>query len=239
LVEGLKQLIELQDLDTELLAAETENERIPGRRAELAQRLETAQRECETARQALHDLETAQRRAETEVQDKQALLQKLEGQQFQVKTNEAYTALLHEMEHARDAVSDGETAILEAMEAIDAARQRLAAAEQQAAATAQGVAQQESALAAREAELAQGLARLREARAALSSQIAPDLLAQYARIASRRRPVLARVKGEMCLGCRVQIPPQHLIELLRGAKLITCLSCHRILIQEGGASAPK
>jgi predicted nucleic acid-binding Zn-ribbon protein len=59
------------------------------------------------------------------LQDQEALLKRLEGQQFQVKSNDAYTALLHEMEHAKQAISDCETRILESMDAIETSRSEL------------------------------------------------------------------------------------------------------------------
>jgi hypothetical protein len=45
---------------------------------------------------------------------------------------------------------------------------------------------------------------------------------------------VVHVREELCLGCRVDIPPQLKIELLRGQRLITCSNCQRILVREGG-----
>ncbi len=232
MIEGLRQLIDLQHLDEELFAAEEENKALPGRRQELAERREAVQAELEAARQVLRDLEAAQRRAETEVQDAQALLTRLEGQQFQVKSNDAYTALLHEIEQAKEAISAGETRILEAMEALDEAREREAAAEKQAESTLAGVAEQERALDEREKQLTARIAALGEQRAGKCEAVDPELLGHYVRIGKRRRPVLARVQKETCLGCRVKVPPQTQIELLRGDELLTCTTCHRILIHD-------
>jgi predicted nucleic acid-binding Zn-ribbon protein len=238
-VEGLQQLIELQQLDDELLAAEQEHGGLPARRQELAERREAAENEREAAAQALHEAEAEQRRAEVDVQDKQALKQKLESQQFQVKTNEAYTALLHEIEQAGEGVSEGETRVLEAMEAIDSARERLSQAEKQAEATLAGVAEQERVTDLREKELDARIAQLRGSREALCQELDAELLAQYQRIASRRRPAIARVRDEMCLGCRIHLPPQQQIELMRGEVLITCSRCHRILIPPDRVEAAK
>ena len=66
--------------------------------------------------------EQEQRRHEAAVADREALVKKLEGQQFQVKSNDAYKALLHEIDQARAGISEAETRILEAMEGIEAMR---------------------------------------------------------------------------------------------------------------------
>lgn len=232
MIEGLRQLIDLQQLDDELFADEEENKALPARRQELSERREAVEAELEAARQQLRELEAEQRRAETAVQDAQALHTRLEGQQFQVKSNDAYTALLHEIEQAKEAISAGETQILEAMEAIDAGRERLAAAERQAEATLSGVAEQERSIDEREKQLTARIAELSEQRVAKCDAVDAELLAHYMRIGKRRRPVLARVQKETCLGCRVKIPPQMQIELLRGDELLTCSTCHRILIHD-------
>ena len=236
-IEGLQQLIDLQNLDDELLAAEQEHAGLPARRQELAGRREAAELEREAARQALQEAEGDQRHAETDAQDKQALKQKLESQQFQVKSNEAYTALLREIEQAVEAISDAETRVLEAMEGIDSASTRVAEAEKQGEATLASATEQERALDLREKELDARIAELRGGREALCGQLAADLLGHYQRI--RRRPAIAEVRDEMCLGCRIHIPPQQQIELLRGDTLITCSRCHRILIHPAALEAAK
>ena len=122
MLDDLQLLIDLQKLDEQLVASEEESAGLPGRRAERAEMREAAQQRVVAAKEALQEAESEQRHAESALQDQEALIQRLEGQQFQVKSNEAYTALLREMEHAREAISDSETRLLEAMDAIEAGR---------------------------------------------------------------------------------------------------------------------
>jgi predicted nucleic acid-binding Zn-ribbon protein len=232
-LEDLQRLIDLQKLDEQLAASEGESASLPGRRAALAEAREAAEQRVASAEQMLHEAEGEQRRAEDDLQDQEALLRKLEGQQFQVKTNEAYTALLREIEQAKTAISDSETRILEAMDAIETGSRERAAAEEQVEKVLARVAADGTALDARERELAARIAELREVRVACRASLESELLEQYEKIASRRRPAVVRVREEICLGCRVNIPPQLQIELLRGQRVITCSNCHRILIPEG------
>jgi predicted nucleic acid-binding Zn-ribbon protein len=204
-LEGLKQLIELQEIDDALASAEAEHARLPERRAELAAALEEATTAVEAARQSLSEREAEQRRAEDAVQDQRALKARLEGQQHQVKTNEAYTALLHELAEAERAIDAGETRILECLDACDEIGRQIAAAEQRRAALQQ---------------------RSEEEGRALDA----ELIEPYEKVASRRRPAVVRVGEEICGGCRVHLPPQLQIELIRGERLITCSNCERILV---------
>ena len=75
-----------------------------------------------------------------------------------------------------------------------------------------------------------GAARVREARAKVCPDIESKLLEQYEKIAARRRPAVVLISNEMCLGCRVGIPPQSYIEILRAERVVTCGHCHRILL---------
>ena len=95
-----------------------------GRRAAATQQRGASETRLVDAREELTQAEAAQRKSEAAAQDQEALLKKLQGQQFQVKTNDAYTALLHEMERAQAAISEAETHVLEAMEASSMARAR-------------------------------------------------------------------------------------------------------------------
>ena len=234
MLEDLQKLIDLQNLDEELAAFEGESAGLPGRRVELAERREAAEQRVVAAKDALEEAEGEQRRAEGALQDQEALIQKLEGQQFQVKSNTAYTALLREMEQARQAISDSETRLQERVFAILKEKRERAAAEEEGEKVLGRVAAEEKALDAREHELAALIAELRQAREGRRASVAVELLEQSDRIASRRRPAVVHVREEICLGCRVNIPPQLKIEQLRGQRLITCSNCHRILVREGG-----
>ena len=119
----LTQLLELSRLDTQLAALEEDRGALPGRRAAAKQQRGAVEARVAAARDELTKAEAVQRKSEAAVQDQEALLKKLQGQQFQVKTNDAYTALLHEMERAQLAISEAERNGVDVDEAImEAAR---------------------------------------------------------------------------------------------------------------------
>ena len=164
--------------------------------------------------------------------DKEALVAKLEGQQFQVKSNEAYSALLREIEEARAGISGAETTILEAMENIEAAGAARERSEEEAKAVFERVSTAEGQLDTREKELGVREEQQSAARVELCTQVPGEMLSQYERIAGSRRPAVAMVRQEICQGCRTTIPPQLHVELLRMAAVITCTHCRRILVPE-------
>ena len=232
MLEGLQSLVDLSQVDTRLADRERELSGIPARRSACAEERAQAKARLEAAREAVAEAELVQRRAEGEVREQEALLAKLEGQQHQVKSNEAYTALLHEMEQAKRSISDAETRILEAMESIEQANRELESGDRDVAAVRERLDREERALEEREQRLQKEIAELRQRRDEIAGGLDAGLLGRYERIAARRSPAVAVVNRELCLGCRVDIPPQSYIEILKGQSIITCERCHRILIHE-------
>jgi predicted nucleic acid-binding Zn-ribbon protein len=165
-------------------------------------------------------------------EDQQAILSKLESQQHQVKSNEAYTALLSEMEQAKEAISEAETHVLEAMDGIEAARTTLAAAEERVARSLREIEAEEQACDAQESELAERVRNLEAERTGLLGGLERELAARYDKVAGRRIPAVVVVVRETCEGCRVGIPPQSFIEILKGKSLVACGTCQRLLIHQ-------
>jgi uncharacterized protein len=231
-IDGLQGLVEVSRVDTELAARERERVGVPAKRAACAEERARLEARRDAAKAAVEAADLLQRHSESDARDKEALLAKLEGQQHQIKSNEAYTALLHEMAQAREAISEAETRILEAMDAIEQRRSEAAALEQELLAVNGRLSQQERLLDERERTLEEEIAELRKRREDATRHLDAELLDRYERIAGRRSPAIAIVSREICLGCRVDIPPQRYIEILRGEELITCGHCQRILIHE-------
>jgi predicted nucleic acid-binding Zn-ribbon protein len=230
LLEGIEHLLELQRLDSEIQRRQDVLAALPAKRKDLEVSSTAAAAALEAAREALQAAEVQQRQAESALRDKEALLQKLEGQQFQVKDNAAYTALLSEMDHTKTQISECETGILESMDAVETARAEAASAE-----TLDREASSRKDAELREmdtrAERLEGeLAALGSERDAVGPKLDRAILAAYEKIAKRKRPALALVKHDTCEGCRVGIPAQNYIEILKGEELVTCGNCQRILL---------
>jgi len=237
-LQGLTQLLELQRVDDELVALQTDYDGLPGHRERIEAERIAGDEQLAAAKQALQDAEGGMRQAEGALQDQEALLQKLESQQFQVKSNDAYTALLREMDQAREAISEHETKILEHMDASEQARGQLAEVEKNIAETHSRLEAERRAIDARDEECTREIARLQALRAEVSPGVERELLAHYERVAKRRRPSVILVREERCGGCRVGIPPQSFIEILRAEAIVTCGNCSRILVHADKLEPP-
>jgi predicted nucleic acid-binding Zn-ribbon protein len=225
-------------VDDELVALQTDYDGLPAHRERIEAERSACDAQLEAAKQALQAAQAGMRKAEGFLQDKEALLQRLENQQFQVKSNDAYTALLREMDQARESISEHETRILEHMDAIERSRGQLAELEKHAAETHSRLEAERRAIDARDAECTSEIARLQTLRGEVRPGVERDLLAHYERVAKRRRPSVILVREERCGGCRVGIPPQSFIDILRAEVIVTCGNCSRILVHADQVELP-
>ena len=161
LLDALRDLADLSRLDSELRALEIEKTEFPARVVACAERRSSSEARLAASRERVTEVEQEQRRQEGEARDQEALLEKLEAQQHQVKTNKEYSALLLEMERAREAISTAETSVLEAMEALETARLGLADGEREVASLLEGIAEEERGIEARSHSVQETIEELR------------------------------------------------------------------------------
>ncbi len=232
--EAIKKLVALQRVDDELARARVELAELPGlREAAEARRAESLEA-LEEARDAVRAHELEQRTFESGLSDAEERKRHLEGQSSQVKSNEAYTALLQEIEDAQRSIGEMEDKILEAMDVLEAAREALAVSEQRAAEAGASADGELARLAGRQAELDKDVERLVGARDVAAEALDPEVRRRYFKVVEKRRPALAVVTKEVCTGCRVGIPPQDFVDLLSAEDIVQCRTCKRILVHADG-----
>ena len=230
LLDALRDLADLSRLDSELRALEIERTGFPARLAACSERRSSSEARLASSRELVAEVEQEQRRQEGLARDQEALLEKLEAQQHQIKNNKEYSALLHEMEGAREGISTAETRVLEAMEALESARRELADGERDVASLLEGISEEERGIEARSRLVEETIEKLLTRRGEVGKKVDSQILVRYEKLAARNSPAVVVVSGESCTGCRVGIPPQSYIEILRGETLVSCGQCRRILV---------
>lgn len=231
MAETLHELIRLQLIDTQIEETQRAIAGIPEQRSQAREQRERARAAVQAARDLLHDQQREERRLETELSDKEALCKKLESQSYEVASNQAYRAILHEIDEARRFISEHETAVLERMDAMEEAERALAARETEAEEAERETTSQEAALDARESHLQRELAHLQDVCRERATRVEPDLLKRYQTIKLRRTPVIVAMgSATNCPKCRIELPPQLALDLRNGNGMATCRSCDRILV---------
>src|ERR1700692_1924428 len=111
----LKYLIELQAVDLRLIEIRERMSRFPKRLAELEGRVNTARQQITTAKDALTSSLKDRKTYEMDVEQWKERAKKYRNQSGEVKTNEAYKALQHEIQNAEDEASKAEDRLLDRM----------------------------------------------------------------------------------------------------------------------------
>lgn len=230
MTSDLKNLIELQQIDSQIAALRAEIAALPKHVAAIEAKLAGSRAKVEATVAAGKVDDAARRKHESDIQDQQQKISKYRDQSLNVKTNDEYRALLHEIQFAEANIAKLEDKILELMVAADTRKETLKKAESQLKAdTAENDREKEEArrrTAAAEKELAELTAKRTELRAAVNE----DVLRHYDRLLKLRGAALAAVyENQMCSGCSVLLRPQVFQDVMTNEQFLTCDTCKRIL----------
>jgi len=206
--EALFKDVELQRAEVDRLAARTEEIKAQRQQAQkeadsLEVKIEAAEEESEKMRIQLN---TTKHQSEYDtirnsILSRQADVSRFEDQELQ---------LLERVEGLEGEARNN-------AELLDAAREELEDIQQRVAGEAQ--------------QYDQSIADLEDERRRLREGIDKEVLTTYDRLfASRGTSVVVMVKDRVCLGCHTTLPKQTENELMRGAEIIFCHNCGRILM---------
>ena len=232
----IEKLIELQGLEIRIRQAAARIEQLPREMAALEEELGATRALLEQQEAVLGRIAAERRRMEGEIQIIEERISKYRSQLSEVKTNEQYKALLHEIDFHGERIGKMEDEILVNMEREEGLRAERLLLEQQLG--------KESAQVARETKAAQKeieetrieLDRRQGEADALIALITPEVYETYRKIASVRKGVALARAGENCRGCHVRIRPSVLGRVMSGKEIVYCDTCARILYWEPEAS---
>lgn len=228
----LQNLLDLQTVDARLLDLRARHAAYARKFSDLEARVAAAKAELERARASHTNALKERRKYELDVESWKEKAHKFRDQAYQVKTNEAFKALQHEIQMAEDEIAKAEDRLLEQMVAGEEYDLKIKTAEK-ALQEAEEFAQAESAkLEAEKAGLEKELAQAEEERKRAVGGIPEELLDHYHRIARKHGGVaMAEVRDEKCGACGMRVRPQVFQEMRRSenTEIFHCETCTRIL----------
>ena len=225
----IENLLKLQDADKEIRRLQDEIAEFPKRVAAIEQKLAGTKTQLEKAQAAVKADDASRRRYETNINDLRGKISKYRDQSLDVKTNEQYKALLHEIQFAEKDISANEDKILELMVNADARDKEVKAAQEELKAETAEIEKEKEEARQRTAEDEKQLTEWRDKRDQLRSGVREDLLRHYERVSKFRGSGISEVRDHKCMACQVILRPQTYNELRSGKETIVCDSCQRIL----------
>ncbi|HEV2206695.1 MAG TPA: C4-type zinc ribbon domain-containing protein [Candidatus Acidoferrales bacterium] len=232
MIKVLQELLELQSADLKLSDARKRLAAFPAKLAELDAGLASAKAQVDKAKAGQLAAVKDRKKYDLDVEQWKERVRKYKEQSAQVKTNEAYKALQHEIEGAEAEIAKAEDRLLEQMVASEQYDRELKAAER-ALKEAEGVVagQRKRVEAEREATQKE-VVELEAERNRLVPKIPENLLDNYERIARKHNgTAMAEVRDEKCTACGMRVRP-HVFQEMRRAnseELFHCETCTRIL----------
>jgi uncharacterized protein len=207
----IEQLLRLQETELQIKHYTDRIDLLPKQLADLEAKLNGTLQSLEANKQKAAKTVADRKKLEGNIQDLEQKNSKYRGQLTEVKTNEQYRALLHEIEFNENQIKKIEDDILVLMERDEELRKESQAIQHQL--------QKEKTLVEFEKKAAE-------------SQVAEDrtILAElYHHIVKVRGVALARATQDSCQACHVRIRPHVVSQVISGESIITCDSCGRIL----------
>lgn len=230
---ALAKLLILQDRDQRLRQLETSLKQWPLEKARAESAIAKEKERVESAEAGIKELEVKRLGMEGEVEAAREKVVKYRTQQLEIKKQDEYDALEHEIKTLLESIDGQETEELELLEEIEKSETVLAALKEEMAKATKTfeaqIATINESLAANEAEIGDAREVLETARGDVADGSA---LQQYDFVVKQvkgRFPVIVTVSGGQCSGCHLKVESEVESEARRGQQMIRCSNCGRIV----------
>jgi predicted nucleic acid-binding Zn-ribbon protein len=229
MLPDIENLLKVQEVDKEIRRLHDEIAELPKRVAAIEQKLSRTKAQLEKAQSAVKADEASRRKYETSISDLRGKISKYRDQSLDVKTNDQYKALLHEIQFAEKEISSNEDKILELMVNADARDKEVKAAQAELKAETAEIEQEKEQARQRTVEDEKLLAEAKARRDQFRTGIREDLLRHYERVSKFRGSGISEVRDHKCMACQVMLRPQTYNDVRSGKETVICDSCQRIL----------
>jgi len=229
MLPDIENLLKLQDVDKEIRRLHDEIAELPKRVSKIEQKLAGTKAQLEKAQGAVKADEASRRKFETNISDLRGKISKYRDQSLDVKTNDQYKALLHEIQFAEKEITTNEDKILELMVNADARDKEVKAAQAELKAETAEIESEKEQARQRTAEDEKLLAEAKSKRDQVRTGIRENLLRHYERVSKFRGSGISEVRDHKCMACQVMLRPQTYNDVRSGKETVICDSCQRIL----------
>ncbi|MCC5806015.1 MAG: hypothetical protein JJU00_06765 [Opitutales bacterium] len=232
--DKLAKLLILQDRDARHGQLLRQRDSIPAEREKARASIATEEARRKENSAALKRLEVQREELEGRVEDLEEAVRKYQTQQLQVKKNDEYAALEHEIATARAKISETEDDELTVLEAID---QKAAANKREEEEINERIRVFEGELkrldeAEREVEAA--IVAGRDAVTEAEAEVDPALVESYRFVKTqvKRPPYVVPLKESRCGGCHLKVSGEIESGARKGHEIVRCDNCARIVYFE-------
>ena len=226
----LSTIYEAQKIEMKIIESETKLLQAPKKLQEMNDELNETKQKVEKQKEIIEELDKERNKKEKELDTDKDKIRKLEAKLHEVKTNKEYQASLKEIEAAKASNDRTEEDVLVLMDKAEDIRKDYNASLLHLKKREKEIEIEKGHLEKEIQSMDKTITELKAARNKLLSCVNDHLKSTYMVLVERRNGVaVVNVKGGVCLGCFMNIPPQLYIEVTKNKELIQCPSCNRIL----------
>lgn len=227
----IEKLLIVQHHDIELLKIQQDLTRLPAEKKAAEAAIEKEKATIEAARQSLLAKELARKEMDAEVKTKEGALLRFRTQQTEVKKNDEYKALTHQIEQTEAEISDLEEREIELLLEIDSTKEAYETEATTIASRIEAHRRGIDVLKERETNLAASLA---DAKAKVAeSRVAVDTLylEQYDQVKNnvKRPPHIVKIVAQKCGGCHLKVSNDVARMVLKAGEAHFCDQCSRMV----------
>ncbi|MFP4347498.1 MAG: zinc ribbon domain-containing protein [Thermodesulfobacteriota bacterium] len=231
--EQIETLVKLQGIETDAARIQVLIDQLVRKAGNLETELNAAEQAIEQDTASLEELRKAYRSQESDVKMNSDTVKKNQERLLTVKTNKEYQALLKgidEIKRRNSRIEDEMLALIDQIEAAEQALQQQNEAYERLKARIQT---EKKSLQSESEQSRQRLVELGRERDRIAAGVPKDLMRKYETARNRDSgPAIVPVRGTVCEGCNMNIPPQMSNELRRFEDLKFCPFCNRIIYWE-------
>lgn len=234
MLEDLRLLKELQEIDYWIGELERSREFLPDMMRQLETEVETLSLELKAKKDRLLAAQIELKDVELRVGENKEHVEKYQEQMLTIKTNKEYDALVVQIDGAKAQIATDEEKSLALMSEIEELKNTVAALEEKSIA-----AKKDNTVRLQELQIqmdsVQGKVDEKEAqRVHVKHKVPKTVMAIYERVRKGKGgDVVVRLRRGACGECYKSQPPQKIQLIKKGDSIQTCASCGRILIWEG------
>lgn len=234
IAEQIKLLRELQEIDRQIREIERAKSDIPKRRQELASARARERADLDGSKGLVKRNDDERRRLEKEIEFDRDALARFEERTKDVNSPDAFNAAAKELDTRKKSIKEKEDQIVRLTEEKAVLEKKAAQVETDFATVDVKYADQEKELETQNAAVDAQTVGLRGQRVEMAKGIEKGLLSRYDAIFKRREATsIVAVRGEVCQGCDMGVPPQ-IVNFARSGEMgvQSCPHCNRILVWE-------
>ena len=227
---NLKQLIELQRIDSRLLSIAELRGDLPVKVEELTNELSQIKKDFDKNEERVVNIATDIKKESNTIEDSTGKLEKLKNQLYLVKSNKEYDALNFEIDHLKESISKSEMIILELEEEKENINKSSESQKNEIDDATKMLDEKNTELQSTMSKTEEEESNLNKDRITVVDKIEERFVLTYNRLRKTKDGLgVMNIFSNACGACYTQLPRQTVIEVKESIEIISCPNCSTYL----------